>query len=208
MPKCSNATAGVPIIDKRFQLTDDFKVKRNTVEEVVNFIVKDADDAVAKLPATYTSNFRGRATKTAAQMLKARTLLYAASPLFNTATPYLSLGNDNKLICFGNQDNNRWQVAADAAKAVLDAAAAGGFSLITDKGVDKNYKYAWEQNDNAEIVLAEKPIPAGHARSFPGMGSSRFRLSTRGVGYRSFIISCGSMRRKTGHPKPGRAAMI
>ncbi len=75
---------GVPIIDKRFQLTDDFKVRRNSIEEVVNFIVRDCDDAVAKLPATYPSSLRGRATKTVAQMLKARTLLYAASPLFNT----------------------------------------------------------------------------------------------------------------------------
>ncbi|UFH57958.1 RagB/SusD family nutrient uptake outer membrane protein [Spirosoma sp. KNUC1025] len=161
---------GVPIIDKRFQLTDNFQVKRNTIEEVVNFIVKDCDDAVAKLPATYTPNFRGRVTKTAAQMLKARTLLYAASPLFNTATPYLSLGNDNKLICYGNQDNNRWQLAADAAKAALDLAPAGNFSLITDKGFDKNYKFAWEQNDNAEIVLAEKTYASRARTQFPWYG--------------------------------------
>ena len=161
---------GVPIIDKRFQLTDNFQVKRNTVEEVVNFIVKDCDEAVAKLPATYTSNFRGRITKTAAQMLKSRALLYAASPLFNTATPYLSLGADNKLICYGNQDNGRWQLAADAAKAALDLASAGNFFLITDKGVDKNYKYAWEQNDNAEIVLAEKTYASRARTQFPWYG--------------------------------------
>jgi hypothetical protein len=161
---------GVPIIDKRFQLTDDMKVKRSTVEEVVNFIVKDCDEAVAKLPVTYTANFRGRATKTAAQMLKARTLLYAASPLFNAATPYMSLGDDNKLICYGNQDNSRWQLAADAAKAALDMAPAGGFLLITDKGVDKNYKYAWEQNDNAEIVLAEKVYASRARTQFPWYG--------------------------------------
>ncbi|CCH53441.1 RagB/SusD domain protein [Fibrisoma limi BUZ 3] len=163
---------GVPIIDRRFQLTDDFKVKRNTVEDVVNFIVKDCNDAVEKLPASYPSNLRGRATKTAAQMLKARTLLYAASPLFNAATPYMSLGNeaDNKLICYGNQDNNRWQLAADAAKAAIDMAPAGNFSLITDKGVDKNYKFAWEQNDNAEIVLAEKVYAARSRTQFPWYG--------------------------------------
>ncbi len=161
---------GVPIVDQRLDATEAPNVKRSTVEEVVNFIVNDCDDAVAKLPATYTPNFRGRVTKTAAQMLKARTLLYAASPLFNTATPYLSLGNDNKLICYGNQDNSRWQLAADAAKAALDLAPAGGFSLITDKGVDKNYKYAWEQNDNAEVVLAEKTYGARARTQFPWYG--------------------------------------
>ncbi len=161
---------GVPLIDKRFEELDNVKVKRSTVEEVVNFITKDCDDAVALLPATYTSNFRGRATKTVAQMLKARTLLFAASPLFNTASPYLSLGDNNKLICYGNQANNRWQLAADAAKAALDLAPAGNFSLVTDKGVDKNYKYAWEQNDNSEVVLAEKAYASRARTQFPWYG--------------------------------------
>lgn len=161
---------GVPIIDKRFESLDDPKIARSTVEDVVNFIVKDCDDAVSTLPATYPSNFRGRATKTAAQMLKARTLLYAASPLFNTATPYLSLGTNNKLICYGNQDPKRWQLAADAAKAVLDLAPAGGFALVTDKGADKNYKYAWEQNDNTEVVLAEKAYGSRGRQQFPWYG--------------------------------------
>lgn len=165
---------GVPIIDKRFQLSDDFKVKRSTIEEMVNFIVKDCDDAVTNLPATYTSSFRGRATKTAAQMLKARILLFAASPLFNTATPYLPIGgegqNNNKLICYGNQDDSRWQKAADAAKAALDLAPAGNFSLITNQGVDKNYKYAWEQNDNAEVVIAEKVYNTRSRTQFPWYG--------------------------------------
>ncbi|GAB2594668.1 RagB/SusD family nutrient uptake outer membrane protein [Spirosoma areae] len=161
---------GVPIVDKRLDAAEASDLKRSPVEDVVNFIVKDCDDAVAKLPATYPANLRGRATKTVAQMLKARTLLYAASPLFNTATPYMSLGNNNKLICYGNQDNSRWQAAADAAKAALDLAPAGGFTLITDKGVDKNYKYAWEQNDNAEIVLAEKVFGSRARTQFPWYG--------------------------------------
>ncbi|MFD2570475.1 RagB/SusD family nutrient uptake outer membrane protein [Spirosoma soli] len=161
---------GVPIVDKRLGVTDDVNVKRSTVEDVVNFITKDCDEAVSLLPAAYTPNFRGRATKTVAQMLKARTLLFAASPLFNTASPYLSLGQNNKLICYGNQDNNRWQLAADAAKASLDLATAGGFALITDKGVDKNYKFAWEQNDNTEIVLAEKAYGSRGRTQFPWYG--------------------------------------
>ncbi len=162
---------GVPIVDKRLEAAEAPNVKRNTVEEVVNFIVKDCDDAVALLPATYPSTFRGRATKTAVQMLKARTLLFAASPLFNTGTPYLSLGADNKLLCYGNQDVKRWQLAADAARAALDLAPAGGFALVTDKGVDKNYKFMWEQGDNVEIVLAEKALNVARARTqFPWYG--------------------------------------
>ncbi|HEY4154427.1 MAG TPA: RagB/SusD family nutrient uptake outer membrane protein [Puia sp.] len=149
---------GVPIVDKRFQLSDDLKVGRNSVEDVVNFIVKNCDEAAALLPDVYPATLRGRATKGADLMLKSRTLLYAASPLFNTGTPYLSMSDagNNKFVCYGNYDVTRWQAAADAAKAVLDWAPHGGIALITDQGVDKNYKYMWERTDNNEIIFASQ----------------------------------------------------
>lgn len=149
---------GVPIIDKKFELTDNFFVKRNTVEEVVNFIMSDCDNAASALPDAYTTDMIGRATKGAVLMLKAKTLLYAASPLLNTGTPYLNMDDpaNNNLICYGNYDVNRWQLAADAAKAVLDWAPAGGIALVTNQGIDKNYRYVFEKNDNSEIILASK----------------------------------------------------
>jgi hypothetical protein len=149
---------GVPVVDKKFELTDNFYVKRNTVEEVVNFILSDCDSAAALLSNAYSSDMTGRATKGAAMMLKAKTLLYAASPLFNTANPYLTMSApaNNKLICYGNYNINRWQLAADAAKAVIDWAPAGNINLITNQGIDNNYSYIFEKNDNPEIILANK----------------------------------------------------
>jgi hypothetical protein len=147
---------GVPIVEKKFDVNDDLKVPRATVAETVNFIVKNCDEAIALLPDQYPSSMRGHATKGAALALKSRTLLYAASPTFNTATPYLDFGSNNNLIIYGDYDVNRWQVAADAAKAVLDWAPSGGVHLITDQGVNKNYQYVWETHDNAEQILAEK----------------------------------------------------
>jgi hypothetical protein len=154
------------------QLGEEFKIPRNSVQETVDYVVKNCTEAANLLPATYPSNFRGRVTKSAALMLKSRCLLYAASPLFNSAQPVLSMANtaDNKMICYGNVDNNRWQLAADAAKAAIDASSAGNFFLITDKGVDKNYKYVWEQNDNSEIVLAGKFWGIRSRTQFPFYG--------------------------------------
>lgn len=150
---------GVPIVTERFQLTDDFQVGRSSVSEVLALIVSDADAAIALLPESLPSNLRGRATKSAARMLKSRALLYAASPLFNTGNPYLNFGENNSLICLGDERTDRWQAAANAAKEVIDMAGSGGFSLITDRGVENNYKYVWEQNDNPEIILANKITP-------------------------------------------------
>lgn len=161
---------GVPILDKRFSTNENYVVKRNTVAETIDFILKDCEDAINGVPATYPANQRGRITQSAARMLKSRTLLFAASPLFNTADPYLSLGSANNLICLGNYDATRWQTAADAAKAVIDNAAAGSFGLVDDKGVTKNYKFVWEQPDNKEIVLAEKLVASRSRTQFPFYG--------------------------------------
>ena len=147
---------GVPIIKTRIQLSDNFSIPRSALQEVLDFILADCDAAADLLPDSYTTNFRGRATKGAVLALKAKTLLYAASPRFNTATPYLDNGDNNKLICLGNTDVTMWQKAADAAKAVLDWAPSGGIALITDKGMTANYRYQWEQYDNSEIIFATK----------------------------------------------------
>ena len=159
---------GVPIIEKRLSSTDDLLIPRNSVKEVVDFIVKGCDEAAGLLPDSYSGTEKGRITKGAALILKSRALLYAASPLFNTGTPYLDLGSDNnKFICYTNYDKNRWQLAADAAKAVIDWAPSGGIHLITDQGVNINYKYVWEVNDNAEIILANKQAGSIGLWSFP-----------------------------------------
>jgi starch-binding outer membrane protein, SusD/RagB family len=157
---------GLSLIDRKFRPieVEEMKVPRSSVDSTVQFIIKDLDHAISKLPDSYPSNMRGRITKGASLALKSRVLLYAASPLYNTDTPPLSLDDpaNNRLICYGNFDKNRWQKAADAAKAVLDWAPSGGIHLVTDQGVDKNYRYVWERPDNAEVILADKHADGYH----------------------------------------------
>lgn len=147
---------GVPVIDRFFDISDDMSVPRSSVEEVVNFILKDIEESLEYLPDAQRGTERGRIDKGVAYALRSKTLLYAASPLFNTATPYMDLGENNRLLCYGNYDPARWEAAAEAADDCLQWAAANGCHLITDQGVENNYLYSWEQYDNAEIILAEK----------------------------------------------------
>lgn len=147
---------GIPIVDRRLNPSDELLLKRNSLEECVNFIVEDCDAAIALLPSTRPSSMRGRATKGAALALKARVLLYAASPLFNSPTPYLDFGENNNLISYGNYDQQRWQKAADAAKATLDWAASSGCALVTSYGPDQNYLMITEEQDNEEVILANQ----------------------------------------------------
>lgn len=147
---------GVPIIDHRIQLDEDLKIPRATVREMLDFILKDIDESLPDLPLRQLGNLRGRVDKGLAHALKSKLLLYAASPLFNTGTPYLDLGENNGLICLGSENPSLWSDAAAAAKATLDWAASAGCELITDQGVDRNYQYSWEVYDNKEIIFAEK----------------------------------------------------
>ncbi len=117
---------GVPIIDKTFQLGEDYAISRNSYDECVNFIVSDLDAAVATLPAQQPASDLGRASADAALALKSRVLLYAASEQFNPT-----------------HDLSKWQKAADAAEALLDA----GYSLGED------YRSIFLQQ-NSEIIYA------------------------------------------------------
>jgi len=96
---------GVPLITQAFDVNDDVNFPRNSFDEVTKFIVSELDAAVTKLgnDADYTASMYGRPTKGAAQALKARVLLYAASPLNNPTG-----------------DKTKWKAAADAAQVLMD----------------------------------------------------------------------------------------
>lgn len=94
---------GVPLFTKSFSLEDDFNLPRSSYADCMAFVIKELDEAAALLPEEYDAKNQGRVTKGAAMAIKARALLYIASPLNNP-------GNDKA----------RWQQAADASKAVID----------------------------------------------------------------------------------------
>lgn len=145
------AYGGVPIIPKAQGLTDSLSVGRNTYEECVSFISDEMDKAAALLPEVWDAGNVGRATRGAALSIKARMLLYAASPMNNPSN-----------------DQAKWQKAADAAKAVIDLDV---YSLYPDYGklftddnnseviFDVQWAYPYRINgDPAEVISSEYEI--------------------------------------------------
>lgn len=119
---------GVPIITRTFELDDEeMMISRNSYEECVQFIVDEFDKAASLLPLQQSGSNFGRATKGAAMAMKARMLLHAASPLWNIAN-----------------EQSKWQLAADAAKAVIDL---GIYSL------DSDYKSLFLDAKSPEIIF-------------------------------------------------------
>lgn len=124
----------VPLATRVFVREENLNLPKNTYQECVDQIVKDCDSAAVMLPSwtqSWSAANRGRATKMSALALKSRLLLYAASPLFNT-------GNDV----------NKWDLAANAAKAVIDS---NRHSLITPYINIFNYGAAAYNN---EVIFA------------------------------------------------------
>jgi hypothetical protein len=147
---------GMPIIRERLQMDGELKIPRSQLKEMVEFMLEDIDLSLPHLLPNTSGVLKGRITQGTALALKSKILLYAASPLFNTDSPYLNFGENNPLICLGESVNRKWwEDAAAAADACLRWAAANGCFLITGD-VDNNYFNSWEKYDNPEIILAEK----------------------------------------------------
>src|SRR5690606_21110275 len=128
-----NYYGDVPLIlDPPDALTQS-DLPRTERTQVVAQILKDLDSAELKLPYKYTAaTDKGRATKGAAMALRAKLLLYEASPLFA-----------------GTPTAEKWKDAADAAKRLMDASAQTGYGLFP------NYRQLFmiANENNKEVIF-------------------------------------------------------
>ena len=109
------AYGDVPLVTTTLTNAQANSISRTPAAEIVQFIVDEVDEIAPHLPVSYNMEAGteiGRATRVAAYALKARTLLYAASPLFNP-----------------NNDKAKWEKAAEACKYIIDNAQAWGLKL-------------------------------------------------------------------------------
>ncbi len=142
---------GVPLLgDTVYDVTDKIPAVRNTYEECVNYIVSECDAAAASLPLVRIREDYGRASGAAALALKARVLLFAASPLFNGG----GVEPENPLTGYTNADPERWKLAADAAQVVMNTEA---FSLYEDNATAPGYGFykLFTLRVNTEYILAK-----------------------------------------------------
>lgn len=111
----------IPIMDVLFE-GGSLEIPRNTFEEYVEYIVRLCDEAAIGLPLRYPDNDYGRLTKGAALGLKAKILLYAASPLFNENP----VPGTNESQRYPSPDGSRWERAAEAALDVIHLKMSDG----------------------------------------------------------------------------------
>jgi len=96
------------------ELDGDVYRGRNTMEECMAQIIKDCNSAIDSLPTLWTEEDWHRANKTAAQALKARALLYYASPLYQGKFEEFGLEKG------ATGEVQRWKDAADACRVAVN----------------------------------------------------------------------------------------
>ena len=106
----------IVIANRSFTKEEVNTLEPATYDRTVEWIVDECDAIIPSLPVTYSGSYYGevgRVTRGMAQALKARVLLYAASPLNNPTG-----------------DRTRYLRAAVAAKEIIDS---GVYSLIDEQ---------------------------------------------------------------------------
>ena len=107
-------------------------------------ITERAEDLVSPIGMNIESC---RWTQAGAMALKAKILLFAASPLFNADKPYYSQTSEQQkqLVWYGNYDATRWQRALEACQ---------------------DFFIALEKNGYYELVKARSKTPAAYRQAF------------------------------------------
>ncbi len=119
---------GFPIVTRVLNFGEDLNLARNNYMECVRQIVNDCDSAAKYLPLEYKGTnavlgqtMNGRANGIAALALKARTLLYAASPAYNQ-TGDIELWEEDTIAAGETGDIQLlWEEAAIAAGDAINA---------------------------------------------------------------------------------------
>lgn len=150
---------GVPLIgDTIYNVSDAINTSRNTYEDCVEYILNQCDTAATLLPLSFNGGDFGRATKGACLALKAKVLLYAASPLFNGGgaaqeEPLKSI------VAYPSEDINRWKAAAAAAKAVMDL---NNYRLNEENSFIPGYGFyqVFQQRKNTEFIFQRMKDPS------------------------------------------------
>lgn len=145
---------------------DAIGLQRNSIEEVTAYIVSELDIAADKLEGVnFKGSNAGRMSRPFAMVIKEKTLLFAASPLFNGNSDFAQLVNEEgENLIPQAYSEEKWKAAADAAKAFIDEYVPTTFKLYMEFNADGSYnpylstRNVMTNDYNSEIIYA---LPEG-----------------------------------------------
>jgi hypothetical protein len=130
----------IPIVDKNLNVdspTEEVRVFREPVEEVIEYIVNLIDESMLNLPDYLEEPLTetGRITKSIAYAVKAKVLVWAASPLLNGNPDYADfIDKRGKQLIPSVEDRTKWNRAVEAIKEAIDRCHENGHHLYRFNG--------------------------------------------------------------------------
>ncbi|MDR0386232.1 MAG: RagB/SusD family nutrient uptake outer membrane protein [Prevotellaceae bacterium] len=128
----------IPIIRNNLPVSatpEETRVKREPVDEIVEYVVQLLDEAIPNLPlstALVATTEAGRITQPVALAVKAKALVWAASPLFNGNPDYANFrDNEGRLLFDPEKKISKWERALTAVKNAIDTCHLAGHDLYT-----------------------------------------------------------------------------
>lgn len=113
--------------------TDQLFLPRSKVEDCFTYIIKLMDEAIPDLRERTTQVNLGQVDQVAAKAIKARVMLFRASPFYNGNMEYFGdfLDHDGNPFFPMTYDKQKWKDAVDAINVALEACSANGVALYT-----------------------------------------------------------------------------
>ena len=184
----------VPLVTSVLTPQEANNIEAASYQEIVDFIVSEMDAISTELPVSFEDvpvEATGRPTRGAAMALKARALLYAASPLNNP-----------------EGDQQKWVEAAEASKAIIDSSFytlentySDAFNNITSD------ELIWERRHGPSNSFERSNFPVGFEGANPGSPSRhQTRDTTRTIRMKAAIPDF--MRRSFITGLPGKVVKL
>ena len=161
---------GVPLIKASVSTENDGDIdySRKTYEETARYIISLCDQASQELPWTVSAADDGRFTAASALALKTRILLYLASPLVNSDSPYMApqvptavnqpkmTSDPQHMTWLGSYKAERWQEVVDACEDFFEENQKNGnpYKLYVLDDPRASFSHCYADRYNGEILIS------------------------------------------------------
>lgn len=151
----------IPLLTRTYQVDEINQVKETPFDQVIDFIDRECSEVAPELPVSHTEfyNETGRVTRGMALSVRARALLYAASPLHNPTG-----------------DKQKWEKAATASYAIIKEGWYSLPSIDNDPLYSKNggndvlksSQLIFERRNGASNSFESLNLPIGYENGNSG----------------------------------------
>ena len=191
---------GLCLVKKAYAVGEEFQDGRATAKETVNYIDSLIQKAIAEpgfiwnVPNSDIGQWSGRLTRASARALRAKVWMFAASPLFNNAAPYMEYTPDKTTeftnrehVWFGGEDKSLWNKCLQYCDEFFQDNAANGnyYQLVQPATKDEaGYRTAYRR------AYRYRNDETHHEKLFDAHPTTTLSGGSWGWGWAGFALDC------------------